>query len=126
MTTEKQDRFHGCLLGLAVGDAVGTTVEFKPRGSFEPVTDMVGGGPFGLEPGQWTDDTSMALCQRFQICGPAGLMSEIVVKGGGLGAWKADRFGLIGCRCGAMNGCGLESFLHACCYPGANRICPMG
>lgn len=57
-----QDRFQGCLLGLAVGDAVGTTVEFQQRGSFEPVTDMVGGGPFGLEPGQWTDDTSMALC----------------------------------------------------------------
>ena len=62
MTTEKQDRFRGCLLGLAVGDAVGTTVEFKSRGSFAPVTDMVGGGPFGLKPGQWTDDTSMALC----------------------------------------------------------------
>ncbi|MEO1491055.1 MAG: ADP-ribosylglycohydrolase family protein [Pseudomonadota bacterium] len=50
------------VLGLAVGDAIGTTVEFKPRGSFPPVTDMVGGGPFGLAPGQWTDDTSMAIC----------------------------------------------------------------
>ena len=56
------DRFRGCLLGLAVGDAVGTTVEFKPRGSFPLMTDMVGGGPFDLKPGQWTDDTSMALC----------------------------------------------------------------
>ena len=56
------DRHLGALLGLAVGDAVGTTVEFKPRGTFEPLTDMVGGGPFELEPGQWTDDTSMALC----------------------------------------------------------------
>ena len=56
------DRARGALLGLAVGDAVGTTVEFKPRGSFAPLTDMVGGGPFGLLPGQWTDDTSMALC----------------------------------------------------------------
>ena len=61
-TLEQESRFAGCLLGLAAGDAVGTTVEFKPRGSFEPVTDMVGGGPFSLEPGQWTDDTSMALC----------------------------------------------------------------
>lgn len=57
-----RDRARGALLGLAAGDAVGTTVEFKPRGSFEPVTDMLGGGPFHLEPGQWTDDTSMALC----------------------------------------------------------------
>lgn len=57
-----QNRYRGALLGLAAGDAVGTTLEFKPRGSFEPLTDMVGGGPFDLEPGQWTDDTSMALC----------------------------------------------------------------
>ena len=55
-------RYRGALLGLAVGDALGTTLEFTPPGTFEPVTDMVGGGPFGLEPGQWTDDTSMALC----------------------------------------------------------------
>jgi ADP-ribosyl-[dinitrogen reductase] hydrolase len=59
---DTQERFQGCLLGLAAGDAVGTTVEFKPRGTFPPVTDMVGGGPFRLQPGQWTDDTAMALC----------------------------------------------------------------
>ena len=61
-TTSRKDRFQGALLGLAAGDAVGTTVEFKARGSFPPVTDMTGGGPFDLKPGQWTDDTSMALC----------------------------------------------------------------
>lgn len=41
---------------------MGTTVEFQPRGTFTPLTDMVGGGPFHLAAGQWTDDTSMALC----------------------------------------------------------------
>ena len=46
------DRFRGCLLGLAVGDAIGTTVEFQRRGSFSPLTDMVGGGPFLLKPAQ--------------------------------------------------------------------------
>lgn len=56
------DKKIGCLVGLAVGDAVGTSVEFKPRGSFPPVTDMTGGGPFSLPVGYWTDDTSMALC----------------------------------------------------------------
>jgi ADP-ribosylglycohydrolase len=50
------------MLGLAAGDALGTTIEFKLPGTFTPVTDMVGGGPFNLEPGEWTDDTSMALC----------------------------------------------------------------
>ena len=57
-----RDRFRGCLLGLAAGDALGTTLEFKSPGTFDPIDDMVGGGPFGLKPGQWTDDTSMALC----------------------------------------------------------------
>jgi ADP-ribosylglycohydrolase len=58
----KSDRFRGALLGLACGDALGTTLEFQPLGSFEPINDMVGGGVFGLNAGEWTDDTSMALC----------------------------------------------------------------
>lgn len=57
-----ESRAHGALIGLAVGDAVGTTVEFKRPGTFKPVVDMRGKGPFGLKPGEWTDDTSMALC----------------------------------------------------------------
>lgn len=56
------NKCKGALLGLAVGDALGTTLEFKNPGTFEPLTDLVGGGPFGLIAGQWTDDTSMALC----------------------------------------------------------------
>src|SRR4051812_16454082 len=55
-------RYRGSLLGLAAGDALGTTLEFCPPGTFEPVTDILGGGPFRLRPGEWTDDTSMALC----------------------------------------------------------------
>ena len=55
-------RTQGALLGLAAGDALGTTLEFTRPGLFTPITDMVGGGPFRLKAGQWTDDTSMALC----------------------------------------------------------------
>jgi ADP-ribosyl-[dinitrogen reductase] hydrolase len=62
MNTPTSSRHLGALLGLACGDAVGTTVEFRPPGSFTPLTDMVGGGPFRLKAGEWTDDTSMALC----------------------------------------------------------------
>ena len=62
MSKEEIDRYRGCLLGLAAGDALGTTLEFKTPGSFSPIDDMVGGGPFRLAPGMWTDDTSMALC----------------------------------------------------------------
>ena len=76
------DRFRGCLLGLAVGDAVGTTVEFQPRGTFQPVADMVGGGPFRLKAGQWTDDTSMALC----------LAESLLAKGGFDPVDQLDRY----------------------------------
>lgn len=54
--------YRGSLIGLAVCDALGTTAEFCPPGSFKPLAEIVGGGPFGLKRGQWTDDTSMALC----------------------------------------------------------------
>lgn len=66
------DRVRGALLGLAAGDAVGTTVEFRPPGSFPPLTDLVGGGPFGLPPGAWTDDTSMAACLAESLVATAG------------------------------------------------------
>ncbi len=49
------------MFGLAVGDALGAAVEFRSRGSFKPVTGYRAGGPHGLEAGEWTDDTSMAL-----------------------------------------------------------------
>lgn len=82
MAIDQTDRFLGCLLGLAAGDAVGTTLEFKPRGTFTPITDMVGGGPFGLKAGEWTDDTSMALC----------LAESLVEKGGFDAADQMDRY----------------------------------
>ena len=57
-----KDRIRGSLVGLAVSDAMGVPLEFTTPGSFNPVEDMVGGGSFNLKPGEWTDDTSMALC----------------------------------------------------------------
>ncbi|MCG5247322.1 ADP-ribosylglycohydrolase family protein [Methylorubrum extorquens] len=68
-----RDRALGALVGLAMGDAIGTTVEFEQRGSFDTVTDMIGGGPFNLEPGEWTDDTSMALCLADSLLARDGL-----------------------------------------------------
>jgi ADP-ribosyl-[dinitrogen reductase] hydrolase len=59
---DRIERYRGCLLGLAAGDALGTTLEFHSPGTFPPLEDMTGGGPFHLQPGEWTDDTSMALC----------------------------------------------------------------
>jgi ADP-ribosylglycohydrolase len=55
------DRRRGALLGLAVGDALGAAVEFKAPGTFPEVNGFRAGGPHRLKPGEWTDDTSMAL-----------------------------------------------------------------
>ncbi|KMT52834.1 ADP-ribosylglycohydrolase family protein [Pseudomonas fildesensis] len=76
MSLTLSDRYRGSLLGLACGDAVGTTVEFMPRGTFAPVIDMVGGGPFNLKPGQWTDDTSMALCLAESLLNKGGFDAQ--------------------------------------------------
>ena len=80
--SEEEDRFRGCLVGLAAGDAVGTTLEFRSRDDLEPIDDMLGGGPFDLDPGQWTDDTSMALC----------LATSLVEKGGFDPGDQMDRY----------------------------------
>lgn len=66
------DRLNGMLLGLATGDALGMPVEFKQVGQFDPIKGMTRGGPFNLEAGFWTDDTSMALC----------LADSLLAKGG--------------------------------------------
>jgi ADP-ribosyl-[dinitrogen reductase] hydrolase len=58
---DMQGRLRGALIGLAVGDALGAAVECKSPGTFKPVDGYRAGGPHGLEPGEWTDDTSMAL-----------------------------------------------------------------
>ena len=63
-------------MGLACGDALGTTLEFKRPGTFELITDMIGGGPFDLAPGQWTDDTSMALCLAESLVECCGFDAE--------------------------------------------------
>ncbi len=58
---KQTDRRRGAILGLAIGDALGAAVKFQPAGSFPEVTGFRAGEPHGLEPGEWTDDTSMAL-----------------------------------------------------------------
>jgi ADP-ribosyl-[dinitrogen reductase] hydrolase len=75
-----RDRYRGALLGLAAGDALGTTLEFKPPGTFAPLSDMVGGGPFNLQLGQWTDETSMALCLATSLIKRRGFDAEDQMK----------------------------------------------
>lgn len=60
--SNKLDRIKGCLVGLAVGDALGVHHEFKQRKDVVPITDYTEGNPYDIPIGYWTDDTSMALC----------------------------------------------------------------
>ena len=62
MDTYKYNKLKGCFIGLAIGDALGVPLEFHKRDELGHVQDMIGKGPFDLKPGEWTDDTSMALC----------------------------------------------------------------
>ena len=78
-----EDRATGALLGLAVGDALGTTLEFSERDSLPHHSEMTGGGPFKLLPGVWTDDTSMAMALSYSLImsrcfDPADLMTRFV------------------------------------------------
>ncbi|CAF1311214.1 unnamed protein product [Rotaria sordida] len=62
--TKILNRIKGSMFGMALGDALGAHVEFRPQSYLKanPVTDLESGGTWGLEKGQFTDDTSMALC----------------------------------------------------------------
>jgi ADP-ribosyl-[dinitrogen reductase] hydrolase len=60
-TNAQMDRVEGVLLGTAAGDALGAPYEFQPARGPEKDVAMIGGGAFGWEPGEWTDDTSMAI-----------------------------------------------------------------
>jgi ADP-ribosyl-[dinitrogen reductase] hydrolase len=73
MSDAVRNRALGAFIGLAVGDAIGTTLEFEDRDAKPPVYNMWGGGPFDLLPGQWTDDTSMALCLADSLIACGGL-----------------------------------------------------
>lgn len=56
-----RDRYRGLLLGLALGDALAAPVQHRRPGTFTPVGDLLGGGPYDLPRGAWSDDTAVAL-----------------------------------------------------------------
>ncbi|MEO9139686.1 MAG: ADP-ribosylglycohydrolase family protein [Jatrophihabitans sp.] len=61
LTSAQVDRARGVLLGTAAGDALGAPYEFQPARGPELDVAMVGGGRFRWSPGEWTDDTAMAI-----------------------------------------------------------------
>ena len=74
------NRKRGALIGLAVGDALGAAVEFMSPGTFPEVAGYLGGGPHGLSPGQWTDDTQMALDLAESLLKEGGVHPDTLAK----------------------------------------------
>ena len=75
-----KDKALGALIGLAVGDALGAPLEFRRRDTLPRVVNMIGGGPFHLGPGDWTDDTSMAIAMANAIIEDRELVGENVMR----------------------------------------------
>lgn len=67
------DRMKGCFYGCAVGDALGTPLEFHDRDTLPVVTEMIVAEHWKLPAGSWTDDTSLMLCLSASIAARGGL-----------------------------------------------------
>ena len=74
-----RDRYLGALVGLAVGDALGVSVQYRKAGSFTPLGDVIGGGAFELPRGAWSDDTAMTLCLAESLieCNGSDAMDQV-------------------------------------------------
>lgn len=89
-----RDRQRGALIGLAVGDAMGASIEFAFPGTFQEVTDFRSGGPHGLAPGEWTDDTSMALALADSIAEAGWDLNDQAARY--VSWWRSGRYSVNG------------------------------
>ena len=107
------DRARGCLLGLAVGEAIGSAAEYLPRGGFPELTGMTGGGPLQLAPGEWTDGTAMALCLGQSLVASGGLDQYDFMSH--LQAWLTNGANTVNGQSlavGDTTRAAIESFIH--------------
>lgn len=72
--TDLADRAAGCLVGQAYGDALGVPYEYGSR-PLDDAAALLGGGLGDYQPGEWSDDTQMAVCVAQAALG-ADLSSE--------------------------------------------------
>ncbi len=74
------DKLFGMFIGFIIGDALGTTLEFKQRDTYPPLTDMIGGGAFNLVAGGWTDDTSLMLATSAALIAEPNYNAELIMQ----------------------------------------------
>jgi len=91
MADRLKDRYRGLVYGLALGDALGSPVQHRRQGSFTPIADLLGGGPYDLPRGAWTDDTAVPLLLAESLVECRGLdPKDLVVR---LHRWQRDGYG---------------------------------
>jgi ADP-ribosylglycohydrolase len=73
------------MVGMAAGDALGAGYEFRELAP--PVPEMIGGGLGHWEPGEWTDDTQMAIC--IANAAATGTLDPVAVAGNFLGWFQS-------------------------------------
>jgi ADP-ribosylglycohydrolase len=86
-----RDRYRGMLLGLALGDAVAAPVQHRRPGTFTRIGDLLGGGPYEVPRGAWTDDAAVPLIIAQSLVAGAGFDRADVDRR--LIAWQAEGVG---------------------------------
>ena len=83
-TPSTRERFHGALLGLATGEALGAPAEFltpeQILGTYGVLTEMIGGGVYDLPPGESVDATEMMLCLAESLADRGAFDAEDVIE----------------------------------------------
>jgi ADP-ribosylglycohydrolase len=90
VTDRLRDRYQGLLLGLALGDALAAPVQHRRPGTFTPVGDLLGGGPYDLPRGAWSDDTAVALVLADSLLGHGGFDAADFVER--LARWQREGY----------------------------------
>ena len=90
-----RDRFRGTLLGLAVGEALGTPAEFLTAEQIVErhgvITEMIGGGVYDVAPGEITDATEMMLCVAGSLADNGAFEPEDIMAALRRAGWTASR-----------------------------------
>ena len=86
-----KDRYRGLVYGLALGDALAAPVQHRRPGAFTPVGDLLGGGPYDLPRGAWSDDTAVAMLLAESLVECRGFDPKDLIAR--LHRWQRDGYG---------------------------------
>jgi len=86
-----RDRYRGLLFGLALGDAVAAPAQHRRPGTFTRIGDLIGGGPYDVPCGAWTDDAAVPLLIAESLIDAGGLEFADIDRR--LAAWQIDGVG---------------------------------